>query len=181
MYSPQIVNIEKINTRPLERDIEFRNKDLVQLAQDAGVVRIDKCSAHYTLIKNKTGIIEVVGHIKADVVQSCILSLDEINSHIDETFKALFSTEKVVRQFDEEGAEIVSFEDDVPEEIENNTIDLNEITLQYLILFLDPYPRKDGINVDVEEFSLNGKESPFAKLAGLKLSQKGKKSIKGKK
>ena len=58
-------------------------------------------------------------------------------------------------------------EEDAPEQVIEGKIDLGELSVQFLVLNINPFPRKDddGTAFEYKEFS---KDSPFASLANLK-------------
>ena len=51
--------------------------------------------------------------------------------------------------------------------VENNRIDLAELATQYLILFMDPYPHKNGVAFE-DKIEEESKSNPFAVLEKLK-------------
>jgi uncharacterized metal-binding protein YceD (DUF177 family) len=105
---------------------------------------------------------DLKGHLKADVVQSCISTLKPVPEHIDDHFVVILRNEKrpAVDEFDMD-AEI----DDI-DYIEEGQIDLGEIAAQYLVINLDPYPRsKDAPHLKAEAPL---KKNPFDVLAQLK-------------
>jgi hypothetical protein len=59
---------------------------------------------------------------------------------------------------------------DQPEPLTNGIVDLGEVAAQFLAISMDPYPRKEGVDIEefVEEEEAEEKPNPFAKLAGLK-------------
>ena len=63
--------------------------------------------------------------------------------------------------------EVLLNEADPPEPIVDGAIDLGGITLEFLALALDPYPRKPGASFESSAGD-TGIESPFAALAKLK-------------
>ena len=58
-------------------------------------------------------------------------------------------------------------EDEPPEPLVGGTVDLGAVAAEFLILGIDPYPRKDGAEFAAPRADLAG-EHPFAALAALK-------------
>jgi uncharacterized metal-binding protein YceD (DUF177 family) len=110
----------------------------------------------------------VTGSFEAEVVQSCVVTLDPVPARLVESFSALFG----------EGgpgmaALVDAEEEDEPEPIEGGAIDLGETVAQHLSLALDPYPRKPGASLPDEyaagpQGAEGGHVKPFAGLGALK-------------
>jgi hypothetical protein len=58
------------------------------------------------------------------------------------------------------------------EELRNGAVDLGVIAVEFLLLGLDPYPRKPGATFDLPAVG-DAEEHPFAALAALKDPKKG--------
>ena len=65
-------------------------------------------------------------------------------------------------------ADIAPDEDDMPECLEGDEIDMGEIVVEHLGLGLDPYPRCSGVEFTAEDDEDPAKTSPFAVLRDLK-------------
>jgi hypothetical protein len=52
--------------------------------------------------------------------------------------------------------------------LENGTVDLGTIATEFLILGLDPYPRKEGVEFAAPQPASDPAAHPFAALAALK-------------
>jgi uncharacterized metal-binding protein YceD (DUF177 family) len=108
---------------------------------------------------------EVHGRLKAEVVQTCGVTLEPFETRIQAEFTAQFTTEANERKsaHDEE----FSLEDlDEPDLIENGVVDLGGYVVEHLALEIDPFPRKpDAVFEAAQE---EGEPSPFAALAKLK-------------
>lgn len=128
--------------------------------------------------------IRVSGRLEADVVQTCVVSLEAVPARVEERFAALFAPEDMVPELDESfEIDPVTLEDETPEPMDHGRIDLGELTAQHLSLALDPYPRAPGIAFDgpaeheapaegaaelVLEEAEPERPNPFAALAKLK-------------
>lgn len=99
----------------------------------------------------------VTGRVRAVVGQTCVVTLEPIETEIDEPVEIAFS----------ETAAGDSDSDDAPEPLIGGTINLGAIATEFLILGIDPYPRKAGVEFappPVEDDTPH----PFAALAALK-------------
>src|SRR5690606_22661187 len=105
-------------------------------------------------------VIRVLGEFSADVVQTCVVTLEPVPSHISGSFETFFSEDGVDPDsevdFDHDNDE------DLPELIENGKIDVGELVSQYLSLELDPFPRLPGASLGGKQGESLGKTNPFA-------------------
>ena len=140
-------------------------------AHFAGVVEIPALAAEFRIVPQGDGF-AVKGRVRGRVVQTCVVTLDPVENTVDEEVDLLLSPTAELPE--EPGAEIEIEADEavVPEPLTGNSIDLGAIALEFLVLGLDPYPRKSGV-VYEEAAPAPEKASPFAALAGLKNRQGG--------
>lgn len=109
------------------------------IAKRLKIESVDAFEATLTLKAGRGDHIIVNGKIVADVVQSCVVSLEPVPAHIEETFEVIFSeTASALEEFNPHD------DSEAPEPIENGKIDLGELAVQYLSLSLEPFPRKEG-------------------------------------
>jgi uncharacterized metal-binding protein YceD (DUF177 family) len=148
--------IETLLAGPAERAALAKRLRLVELTQ---------LSAAVTVERTLGGLIHVSGRLEADVVQTCVMSLVDFPSHVEDGFALDF------------GNAPAEFGDDIeldpdyepPEPIEDGIIDLGELVAQYLALALDPHPRAPGAALDASWSSADSADtSPFAVLKNLK-------------
>ncbi|MEZ0262848.1 MAG: DUF177 domain-containing protein [Alphaproteobacteria bacterium] len=113
-------------------------------------------------------VVHVSGKLKADVIQTCVVSLQDVHAHVENEFETFFSENAP------EDDEIVDGNEDAPELLRNGMLDLGEVAAQYLSLGLDPYPRAPGVSLAAQLQELGGevRNSPFAVLQGLKKEEK---------
>ncbi|UTW54113.1 DUF177 domain-containing protein [Kordiimonas sp. SCSIO 12610] len=115
----------------------------------------------------------VTGHIKAALTQKCIVSLEDVHEDIDEAFELLLVNEATVERFDNDEAYL---DPEIPDYdlLEGDTLSPGEVAIQTLSILMNPYPRKDGAEIDLGNasgISLNEEEikrpNPFAVLGEL--------------
>ena len=100
--------------------------DLVRVERLAGRARLERCG--------KGDVVRLRGRMEAQVVQSCVLSLEEVRATLDEAFECRFTRP---------GGDVpddLAWDQDV-EPLEGTELDVGEIFAQQLTLALDPYPR----------------------------------------
>jgi uncharacterized metal-binding protein YceD (DUF177 family) len=149
----------KIVTDAAEREALAKRFDILGVTALTAVVRLKVLPGGV--------IVRLHGRFEADVVQSCIITLDPVPAHLDEEFELTYGPEP-----DDEAEEIVLDLDaqDPPEPIIDGIIDIGEAIAEHLALALEPFPRAPGA-----VFAEGGDEpaetlrpNPFAVLAGLK-------------
>lgn len=87
-------------------------------------------------------VVRVRVNVVADVLQSCVVTLDPVETRVDEWFEI-----DCVPESDVEGGREVVFdpeEDDPPETMRDGSFDVGEAIAERLALSLDGYPRKPG-------------------------------------
>ncbi len=139
----------------------------------AGVVAISGFTAELDVRPwGKTGF-RVTGQVTADVIQSCVVTLEPVEGRVDETVEVklapLADAERYAPKASPEGEIIIDIAaDDVPDFFDGPTIDVGAIAVEFFMLGLDPYPRKDGAEFAPLPDPGKAEVSPFAKLAALK-------------
>lgn len=170
----RIVRVDRISASGMALDIEAKPAERAALAERFGIPSIDTLRAELTLRVLAGGaLVRVTGHIRAEVVQTCVVTLEPVPQSVDEGFVLSFG-----RESDEDmGAEIeLSLdEEDPPDPIVDGAIDVGEAVAEHLALALDPFPRKPGIVFEGSEEEGGGevaepeeKPNPFAVLAELR-------------
>jgi uncharacterized metal-binding protein YceD (DUF177 family) len=110
--------------------------------------------------------VHVTGHVRAKVGQTCVVTLEPMDSTIDETVDLMFAPSQA--EAARAGEEIdVTLDSDPPEPMSGGTVDLGALATEFLVLGINPYPRKS----DAEFAPVTvGDEGPkaFAALEALK-------------
>lgn len=133
------------------------------VAQLVGLRALRRLEASFDLNRRGEGV-AVRGEVRARVEQTCVVTLEPIESDVQETVDLLF--EPVEKNEDWTTAKRKG---EPPEPLENGVIDLGTIAVEFLVLGLDPYPRKPGVEFSRPE-SGDERAHPFAALAALKKS-----------
>jgi len=166
----------------LHQTLETSDAQRASIAQAAGVLNVTQATASLDVTPQSGGRVSVTGRVRAHVVQACVVTLDPVDNDIDERIEAEFAppdqipaTAKSVQKDEGEDAEIP----DLPEPIVNGEIDLGRLAMEFLVLGIDPYPRKPGVVFEPPHVAADPEDHPFAALKALKGSSsapKGKKS-----
>jgi uncharacterized metal-binding protein YceD (DUF177 family) len=171
-FSRPFVVAELQRDRTVSVPIGATPAECAAVAASLGLEAVTSFEADYTLTGLPRGVVGVRGEVRAHITQICVVSLDPFDSDIVETVEAKFAPPTPVaggRQQPIE-AEVSALGDDEPDPIVDGKIDLGALSIEFLALGLDPYPRKPGVEfVEPEVDALETpEESPFAALAKLK-------------
>jgi uncharacterized protein DUF177 involved in 23S rRNA accumulation len=145
------------------------------LAKPAGVDAIDKLAASFDLARRGRDGLHVVGHVQATVLQTCVVTLEPVINQIDEPIEVDYAPPREARKspqpVDPEDGEAAQSGPDEPEPLRGNSVDLGRLATEFLILGVDPYPRKRDAAFEPPSAAQDSAAHPFAGLAGL--SKKG--------
>lgn len=145
--------VDAIGTQKNAVEITATSQECAALAQRFGLVEIAHLSARLHLRRaGDDGRIRVHGELTAQVVQTCVVTLEPVAAAVHEEFSTLFAPEiesDAARLAVGRAIDIVfscdGEVDDDPEPLEEGGIDLGELVAQHLSLALDPYPRAPGV------------------------------------
>jgi len=134
------------------------------LAAQLGLEALDQFEVEAQVLPKTDGSVAVAGTIRAALVQRCVVSLERVESAIEEPFAVLYVlAEAADGQTD---VEVEPSDEDV-EAYDGATIDLGATAREYLALAIDPYPRKLGVEYQADGTATTA-DSPFAVLAKLR-------------
>jgi uncharacterized metal-binding protein YceD (DUF177 family) len=161
------VSVQHLPEEGLEVVVEASPEERAALAKDFKLPAIHALEGRFRLAGTPRRV-HVTGAVKARVEQVCVVTLDSFEDMIEEEVEVDFAGSRSgASPSDQEGsgAEAPGYEP--PDEIAGGHIDLGALTAEFLVLGLDPYPRKPGAAFSYEGEG-NPAESPFAALKGLK-------------
>ena len=152
------------------REVHFvadqRTRDAV--ARLAGVVELPRLEASLELTRQGQAGLRAVGRVVATVVQNCVVTLDPIESEIDEAIDLTFTGEPEAGGTRPKAAGHQALDaEDPPEALQDGAVDLAAVAIEFLLLGIDPYPRKEGVTFEAPLAS-DPSGHPFAALAALK-------------
>jgi hypothetical protein len=146
------VELSRVGNRMTVYPIAASSEECQALARRFDLLALNRLDAEIQLQRVGEGRIHLQGTLYAHVVQSCVVTLDTIESTLNERFSMIFAS--VVSQ----GARVtLELADEIIESIEGDAIDIGEAVAQQLALLLDPYPRIPGAALDDPD--LSSKES----------------------
>ena len=162
---PLVMETVKSNSVKKQR-IEATKDELEALAKRLLVKSISNLAADIKLERLLNDTVRVSCNVKADIVQSCIISLEDIPAHLDFEAESLFSEKGEV--FEGDSGDDLEVEDEFNFAIKDGVLDLGELVAQYLSVEIDPYPRVEGAEFKEPVAEDSKKNNPFAVLEGLK-------------
>jgi hypothetical protein len=161
-----LINVAQIPDGGLHREIEADAPTRAVMAETAGLRDIASVRAAFDLSRRSGGRVHVAGRVLAKVGQTCVVTLEPIESEIDEEVDLIFApTDEIAPQIDVDDGE--SAVPDTPEPIENGMIDLGRLAADVLYLAIDPYPRKQGAVFEPQVAAVDPEDHPFASLKAL--------------
>jgi uncharacterized metal-binding protein YceD (DUF177 family) len=153
------IAVEDIPDSGLHMDIEAPAAVLTGIASVAGVRDLRAFSAAFDLVRKGAGV-HVSGGVSARVGQICVVTLEPIENTVEEHIDLLFAPVA------ERSGKL---QDEGPEPLVGGVLDLGALATEFLLLGIDPYPRKSGAEFAPPKIE-DGGEHPFAALATLKKS-----------
>lgn len=152
-------------------DFDANAEQRSALAEAYHLVSVDRLTATTTLTPVPAGGVMVEGRIVADIIQSCVVSLEPVAQHIDEPFSVRFmpaGSAEVQRPAAKEIA-IDPEAPDPPEMMDGTSIDVGALAEEMFVLAIDPYPRAPGAELPAEggDQPESDQELPFAVLRGV--------------
>jgi uncharacterized metal-binding protein YceD (DUF177 family) len=147
--------------------LEANDAERAEIARVAGLRDLPKFSAAFELTPLGRDEVRLVGQVDAVVGQSCVVTLDRVENVVSEPVNLIFVPASAIAETSGTDADEEPT-DDPPEPIVNGRIDLAKLAVEFLILGIDPYPRKPGATFEPVNAAPAPEEHPFAGLAALK-------------
>lgn len=170
------VRVDAIKQRGTVISVQAEAGECAGIAHMLDLPSVESLEARYVLTRSGERV-RLEGEIKAELHQLCVVTLEPFPVSLVAPLKLDFAPEEPEaprrKAGDDEGEidiEVRLNEEDPPEPIMDGAIDLGAVTLEFLALALDPYPRKPGAAF-TEPAPEEPPESPFAALARLRRSE----------
>jgi uncharacterized metal-binding protein YceD (DUF177 family) len=136
-----------------------------EVARVAGLRELPRLEASFDVTRRGADGLHVAGLVSATVGQDCVVTLEPLTNQVEEKLDLTFVPRRAPLR--EEGdSEPREPKWDDPEPLVNGTVDLAALAIEFLILGLDPYPRKPGVVFDPPA-PAQLEDGPFAALAKL--------------
>lgn len=138
------VSIAEIGPSGLDSVVEASPTECAALARRMGVPAVLSFACRFHLVRAAGGAVAARGQLAASVVRTCVVSLDDFETEVDEDFKVRFVPAGTETDNPDPEAE-----DEIP--FAGTVIDLGEAAAEQLGLALDPYPRKPAAELPESE------------------------------
>lgn len=176
------VVVAQIPERGLHRELDADAAQREAIAEIGGLREVISAHASFDVTPRSGGRFHVAGRVRARVGQTCVVTLDPMETDIDEPVDLMFAPAEQVGSLSDlvDDAAATAQDLDPPEPIEGGVIDLGRLATDALFLGIDPYPRKPDAVFDHEATPVDPKDHPFAALRVLKAKPRAKRKPKGK-
>ena len=165
-------DVSTVRDAPVSFTVTASDAERQALARDAGLQEVEAFSAVFEIVRDGQDGFRVTGTVQARVRQTCVVSLDDFSSLLEEAVRVVFVPEADVDRMATERASHHDDEaplDDLPDPIIGGRIDLGALAAEIMMVGLDPYPRKPGVVfAEPEPSAAAAAVSPFAALKQLK-------------
>ena len=148
--------------------IALKESDRKRLAEWAELESVEAFEATVDLKRISANRFGYHARLSSDIVQSCVVTLEPVRSHIEREFSRDLHLVGV-RHHEPygEALTLAAADDEAPEEIDSPDFDLAGPLLEEFSLAIDPYPRAPGVKFESPAAEV-APESPFAALKSLK-------------
>jgi hypothetical protein len=161
-------DLSTLSAAGAELTVAAKPDELAGIAQWIGVDGVTKFEGRVTLQKLSQNRFGYEADMVADVVQSCVVTLEPVRSRIARHFARALHLTHGPAAARLETVVISPVEDDSLEEISSQRYDLAGPLLEELSLAIDPYPRAPGVAFETPGAEKDPKDNPFAVLKQLK-------------
>jgi hypothetical protein len=143
------------------------------VAKVAGLRDLPRFEASFDVTRRGSGGLHVTGSISATVGQNCVVTLEPLANELEESIDLIFEPPELVpKAADKREGQRHGVVWNDPEPLVGGVIDLGALAIEFLILGLDPYPRKPGAVFEAPQ-NVNPDQGPFAALGRLAKRQEG--------
>jgi len=144
------------------------------IAAAAGLSALPRLAATFDVSRRGADGLRVAGRVCATVGQICVVTLDPIENRIEELVEIDFVSPAAtaVEEALARDRHLEVTTEEMPELLHGDTVDLGALAAEFLMLAIDPYPRKPGVVFQAPPTEAEG-EHPFAALASLRRGGQG--------
>lgn len=160
------VAVDDIPETGMHMEIEAPAPARAELAKLAGLRDLPQFSALFDLTRKGAGL-HVRGQVRARVGQTCVVTLEPIENAVEEAVDLEFAPASGPEPKTKGPRKRAAGNDEGPEPLVGGIVDLGALAAEFLILGIDPYPRKTGAEFAAPQQD-DAREHPFAALESLK-------------
>jgi len=165
------VKVGNISANAVTVRLEANEAERKALSDLWDVLEVQSLKAELQIARWKKDGVKIKGRVQARIVQACVVTLEPVESAIDEPVEAIFVPEgsRLARIAANDSGEMILDPEgpDLPDTFAGDTIDVGLAVTEHAALAIDPYPRKDGASFG-ERIESSDKDdirpNPFAAL-----------------
>jgi uncharacterized metal-binding protein YceD (DUF177 family) len=165
----RIVDIDEV----VDHRIEATSAEMAEMATLLGLVTLDGFKFDYRLRRGAAGRVHLKGRLQAHIAQTCVVTLEPIESHVDIPVEVEFWPARMVEELEAEPEDPgQSSRIDWPEAIAEGMIDLGPVIYDSLATGLDLYPKRADGKLEWSQAAEDAEainSGPFAALKKLKM------------
>jgi uncharacterized metal-binding protein YceD (DUF177 family) len=113
------------------------------VARIAGLPELPRLEASFEVTRHGAGGLRVAGRVSATVGQTCVVTLEPLTNEVAEEVALVFAPQSAAKRPAAETNALPAASDEM-EPLLDGKIDLGVLATEFLIVGLDPYPRKPG-------------------------------------
>jgi hypothetical protein len=171
------ISVDDVPEAGAHIDLVADGKVRAALAEAAGLRDLPRLEASFDIRRRGAAGLRVEGEVSATVGQTCVVTLEPIENEVSESIDLAFSPTVGAAAVPESGETVMTFsEAEPPEPLVGGSVDLGAIAVEFLMLGIDPYPRKPGAVFETPAHAAEEGQgaaspfaaSPFAALAALR-------------
>ena len=173
------VRIETVPDEGAHFDVSADDNARAAIAALTSLQALNRLEASFDVTRRDGGL-HVVGEISATVGQVCVVTLEPVENEIREVVDLVFASGIGEPQAGADATDTLGESEDLdsqeqgdlsagepPETLVDGTVDLGSLAVEFLLLGIDPYPRKPGVVFEATSIG-DASSHPFAALAKLK-------------
>ena len=144
----RLVQVDMAGTKGNAVTITANGEECAAVAERLDLQAVSDLRAEASMRPAAAGLVRLNVDFSANVVQSCVVTLDAVMASVADRFSVLCEAEKRGGKADDADGEVFvdPFGEDPVESLVDGGIDLGELVIQHLSLALDPYPHAPGID-----------------------------------
>ncbi len=139
----RLVPVHDVSAAGKEVTVTADPAERAALAKLLNLPEISRLEARFELKSRGGGGVSVTGELDADVVQTCVVTLEDFPTEVREEIETRYVDRDEVPPA--EPGEEHEADLDAPDVLVDGYADLGALTAEHLALGLDPYPRKPGV------------------------------------
>ena len=141
-----------------------------ELAKTAGLRALPRLEATFQVNRHGGDGLHVAGDVSATIEQNCVVTLEPMESELRESVDLVFLPPAAAGEAKETTLRLD--EREPPDILSDGAVDLGAVATEFLLLGIDPYPRKPGATFESASAG-DPAARPFAALSALKTARGG--------